>query len=113
MQQILFSKLGKAHMLTLQYLVKIRGLDFTISDVARNTEMTRATLYKVWKDLVKLGVIIKTRQIGVAKLYKLNEDNKITKAVVSLYKALLIKMVEGIEEKMKINTKNKELILEN
>ena len=100
-------------MLTLHYLVKIRGLDFTISDVARNTQMTRATLYKVWKDLIKMGVIIKTRQIGVAKLYKLNEDNKITEAVINLYKALLVKIVEGIEEKIKITAKSKELILEN
>lgn len=113
MGQMLFSNIGKGHMRVLQYLVKIRGLDFTISDVARNTEMTRATLYKVWKDLVKLGVIIKTRQIGVAKLYKLNEENKITQALVSLYKVLLIKMIEGIEEKIGSNNKSKEIILEN
>jgi len=47
----LFSKLNKAHMRVLQYLIKVRGLDFTISDVARSTDLTRVTLYKIWKRL--------------------------------------------------------------
>lgn len=89
-------------MLVFQYLVKIRGLDFTISDVARNTKMTRVTLYKIWKDFLDNEIIIKTREIGVAKLYRLNEENEVTKAFVNLYKKLLIKIIENKEKEMEV-----------
>jgi len=101
-QQSLFSKISKTHMIVIQYLVKIRGLDFTISDVARNTEMTRVTLYKIWKDLDELGIIEETRKIGVARLYKLNEKNEITKALINLHKALLVNLIDEEEEKIKV-----------
>lgn len=96
------SNFSKTHMKVLQYLVKIRGLDFTISDVARNTNMTRVTLYKIWKDLEDMRIIEESRKIGVAKLYKLNEDNEITKALINLYKVLLSQMVEEQEDKIKV-----------
>lgn len=89
-------------MVALQYLVKIKGLDFTISDFARNTKMTRAALYKIWKDFLDNEIIIKTREIGLAKLYKLNEKNEVTKAFLNLYKKLLIKMVENKEKEMEV-----------
>ncbi len=98
----LFSKLGKSHMRVIQYLVKIRGLDFTISDVARNTNMTRVTLYKIWEDLEELGIIEETRKIGVARLYKLNEKNGITKALINLHRALLVKLIDEEDQEIKI-----------
>ena len=79
-----------------------RGLDFTISDVARNTHMTRTTLYKIWKDLLKMNMVVETRTVGIAKLYKLNEDNQITMALINLYKTLLVKMLNEQERKIKI-----------
>ena len=88
-QQIVFSKISKAHMKVLQYLIKLKGLDFTISEVSRNISMTRVTLYKILEDLLDIGVIERTRRVGVTRLYKLNEDNSITKAIVNLYKAML------------------------
>lgn len=88
-QQIVFSKISKAHMKVLQYLIKIKGLDFTISDASRNISMTRVTLYKILEDLLGIGVIERTRKVGVARLYKLNEDNEITKALMKLYKAMI------------------------
>jgi len=102
LHRVLFSKIGRTHMKVLQYLVKIRGLGFTISDVARNTGMTRVTLYKIWEDLLDMGILEETRRIGTARLYKLDEENEITKALVELYKVLLVKMVDEREEKVKL-----------
>ena len=96
---MIFSKISKACMIVIK---DKRGLDFTISDVARNTSMTRVTLYKIWEDLVNIGVIEETRKIGTAKLYRLDENNEITKALINLYKALLVKMMDEQEENVNV-----------
>jgi len=52
--------------------------------------------------LEEAGIIVESKKIGVARLYKLNEDNEITKAFVELYRSLLVKMVDEEEDKLKV-----------
>ncbi|MFC1698065.1 hypothetical protein ACFL1H_07005, partial [Nanoarchaeota archaeon] len=59
----------------LDYLLTERGLDFSITDMANNAGIGRATLYRIWDDLIKNKVMIHTRIIGKAKLFKLNNEN--------------------------------------
>lgn len=56
----------------LDYLITERNLDFSITDMAKNAGVSRATLYRLWDDLIKNNIIIHTRVIGRAKLHKLN-----------------------------------------
>ncbi len=67
---------------TLDFLLTERNLDFSITDLAKNSKIGRATLYRIWEDLIKNKIIIHTRDIGKAKLYKLNiENTKIQKLI--------------------------------
>jgi len=63
----------------LEFLIEGRELDYSISDIAEGAEIGRTTLFRIWEDLVKTQMITPTRQIGNAKLYKLNLDNIFTK----------------------------------
>jgi len=64
----------------LDYLLTVRELDVCISDLADNAHVGRATLYRIWKNLIHSKAIVHTRDIGKAKLYKLNtEEPKIKK----------------------------------
>ena len=74
----------------LDYMIRVRGLDFSMSDIARNSKVGWATLSRMWKELVELRVVIMTRKIGRAKLYKLNEKNPAVIKLVEAYKKLLI-----------------------
>lgn len=64
------------------YLLTERELDLCISDLADNAHIGRATLYRIWKNLIDQNILIATRTIGKAKLYKLNTaDPKIRKLI--------------------------------
>lgn len=59
----------------LDFLLTERDLDFSITDFARNAGIGRATLYRMWGDLVRHKIIIPTRIIGKSQLYRLNVAN--------------------------------------
>ena len=59
----------------LDYLLTERDLDFSITDMAKNAGIGRTTLYRIWDSLIKNNIIVPTRIIGKAKLYKLNKEN--------------------------------------
>jgi len=69
----------------IEYLVETRGLDICLTDLARNSGVSRATLIRMWKNLIKEGLLIHTRNIGRAKLYKLNEKNIYIKKLIEIH----------------------------
>jgi len=60
----------------IDYLLTEKDLDFSITDLAMNSKISRTTLYRIWISLIKNQIIIPTRIIGKAKLFKLNKNNK-------------------------------------
>ena len=74
----------------LDYLLTERELDFSITDIAENAGIGRATLYRIWDNLIKSKIILSTRIIGKAKLFKLNADNKKIKKLMEIYDMLVI-----------------------
>ena len=66
----------------LDFLMDHVGYDYTITDVARETGVSRPTLYKMWDNFIQLGLIKKTRRIGNAQLYELDDENPIVKKMV-------------------------------
>lgn len=79
----------------LNYLIKYRGLDYSMSDIARNAGVSWASLNRNWNELIKFKVIIPTREIGKAKLFKLNEENPAVKDIIAAYKDLLVQETEN------------------
>lgn len=66
----------------IDYLLSVKEIDFSITDLADNAHIGRATLYRIWDRLIKHKIILPTRIIGNAKLYKLNAcDPKIIKLI--------------------------------
>jgi len=74
----------------LDYLLTERDLDFSITDMAKNAGIGRTTLYRIWDNLIKNKIIVSTRTIGKAKLFKLNKDNKVIKKLMEIDDALMI-----------------------
>ena len=60
-EQSLFMKfLGDApYTRVLDYLLTERDLDFSITDIAKNSKISRSTLYRIWDNLIKNKIIIK------------------------------------------------------
>lgn len=74
----------------LDFLLTERELDFSISDMARNANIGRATLYRIWEQLIKNQIILPTRVIGKSKLYKLNINNPKIKKLIEIDDMLII-----------------------
>lgn len=79
----------------LNYLIKYRGLDYSMSDIARNSGVGWATLSRLWDGFVKLKIVAPTREIGKAKLFKINEDNPAVLELIEVYKKLLQQETEN------------------
>ncbi|MFH0875336.1 MAG: hypothetical protein V1859_05335 [archaeon] len=74
----------------LDYLLTERELDFSITDMADNAGIGRATLYRLWSNLIKSKIIMPTRTIGKAKLFKLNVENLKIKKLMEIYDMLVM-----------------------
>lgn len=86
----------------LDYLLTERELDFSISDMARNAGVGRTTLYRIWEKLVENKIIVSTRVIGKAKLYKLNMENNAIKKLIEIDDALVLEDLKKRSESQKI-----------
>ncbi|MBI2558566.1 hypothetical protein HYW20_04540 [Candidatus Woesearchaeota archaeon] len=85
----------------LDFLLTERELDFSISDMARNAGVGRATLYRIWEQLIDNNIIIYTRAVGKSKLYKLNTQNQKIKKMIELDDMLILEELRHKTEKQK------------
>ncbi len=89
----------------LDYLLTERDLDFSISDMARNAGIGRTTLYRIWGGLINNKIIVPTRTVGKAKLYKLNKDSLKIQKLIEIDDTLIL------EELKKRSKRNEQKII--
>lgn len=85
-------------MRVLQYLIEGRDFDYTLTDML-NSGVSWGTLNALIPKLLELNIIIKTRKIGRATLYKINKENVLAKQLIGLYDKLIM---ENLNAKRKI-----------
>ena len=78
----------------LDFLMEGRGLDYSLSDIAENSNIGWTTLHRIWDKMLRLNIVKPTREIGRAKLFKLNEENPAVKDIIKLYDTLLYQHTE-------------------
>ena len=69
----------------LDMLITGRELDYSISDIAEQAGIGRATFYRMIDELLKKKIIMPTRKFGNIQLYKINLKNEFVKEFVRLY----------------------------
>ena len=86
----------------MDYLITSRGLPVHQSDVIRNSNISKATMIRIWSKFIEERIILYDRTIGKAKLYTLNEKNLVVKKLIELFNICLRKEAEiglkGIKE---------------
>ncbi len=85
----------------LQYLIEGRELDYTLTDML-NAGVSWGTLNSLIPKLLELEIIVKTRKIGRATLYKINQNNVISKKLIELYDKIIFEETEKHFSKIKI-----------
>src|SRR3989344_6610156 len=81
----------------LQYFIEGRDFDYTLTDLL-NARVSWGTLNTLVPKLLEFGIVIKTRKIGRATLYKINQENVAVKQLVELYDNLLLEKLNSMEE---------------
>lgn len=85
----------------LQYLIEGRDFDYTLTDML-NAKVSWGTLNHIIPKLAELKIILKTRKIGRATLYKINQQNEAVKQLITLYDKLILQQLNSVEEKIMI-----------
>ena len=88
-------------MKVLEYLIEGREFDYTLTDML-NAGVSWGTLNTLIPSLVKLDIIVKTRKIGRATLYKINKENATAKQLITLYDHLILQTLKALEKKEKV-----------
>src|SRR4030042_3647709 len=68
----------------LDFFTLYKDFDYPKTEIRKNAGVSWKTLYRLWPLLEKYELVIKTRQIGRATLYKLNTESPIAKALNKL-----------------------------
>jgi len=68
----------------LDFLTLYNSFDYAKTEISRNSGVAWKTLFRIWPVLEKYDLIVETRRIGRARLYKLNTEKPIVRALNEL-----------------------------
>jgi len=69
----------------MDFLITYEDFDYPMKEIAIKSGVGYSTLKLFWKHLIKYGVIKHTRDIGNAKLFKLNSTSPVVKRFSRFY----------------------------
>ncbi|HLC58135.1 MAG TPA: hypothetical protein VJH95_06175 [Candidatus Nanoarchaeia archaeon] len=80
----------------LDFLIVFDAFDYSIADIAKNSEVGYATLKLLIKEMVKRKLVVATRVSGRNKMYKLNKNNPVVASFVDFYWNITNKQAEEL-----------------
>ena len=66
----------------LDFLIQGQEFDYSMTEVARGSRVGWSAFTRIWEQLIDREIIIPTRIIGNAKLFKLNKNNLFVKKLI-------------------------------
>lgn len=103
MKESIFIKLFGDYPLVriLNHLLVFREFDYSLTDIAKNSDVAWSTLNILWPKLEKLQIVIHTRNVGKAKMYKLNTENKLVQDLIKFADSVVLDYAD-IKTKKKV-----------
>ncbi|MBI2105245.1 hypothetical protein HYT56_00235 [Candidatus Woesearchaeota archaeon] len=86
----------------MDFFLDNKEFDYSLTDIARNSDIGWSTLHLFWNNLVKMEIVVKTRRIGRAELYKLNLNNPLVKKLIDIDKIISKKFIDDELRKQKL-----------
>ncbi len=85
----------------MQYFIEGRDFDYTLTDLL-NAGVSWGTLNDLIPKLLKLGIVVKTRKIGRATLYKINQQSPTANQLIVLYDKLILEQLNQKEQEEQV-----------
>jgi len=79
------------------FLIVHSEFDYSMKDIARFSDVSYSALKEVWKEFVKREIVVHTRDVGKAKMYKLNRENILVEKFIDYYWSVVDLEVEKEE----------------
>ena len=77
------------------FLIENKGIDMTKQQIIEGAGISRAVLFKYWKQIEEQGLVLVTRKFGKTRLYTLNSKNPLIKKLLELESLLIGKALEN------------------
>jgi hypothetical protein len=75
---------GSPYVKVLDFLIQGQEFDYSMTEIARGARVGWSAFTEVWKRLVEKEIVVQTRTIGNAKMFKLNKKNLIVLKLIKL-----------------------------
>lgn len=72
----------------LDFFVDNLAFDYSKTEIAAGAGISRTTLHLMWNTLEETGMVMQTREVGRAKMYKLNLKNPMAQKFLELERAV-------------------------
>ena len=86
----------------LEFLMEGKDFDYSLTDIANNSGVSWRTVHRIFPRFIKNNIVTKTRMIGRAQLYKINDKNESVKKLIELFNKLMINELESMKNKQLI-----------
>jgi DNA-binding IclR family transcriptional regulator len=78
----------------LAFLIEGREFDYSLSDISQNAGIPWTTLHRIMPAFEKSKIVVKTREIGRAKLFRISQESDEAKALIEIFDGILKKELE-------------------
>ncbi len=72
----------------LDFLILARDMDYSLTEIAKNAGVGWTAFSELWPQLVERQIVLFTRQVGNARLFKLNTKNAWVKELIRMDKVI-------------------------
>nr|MBI4156659.1 hypothetical protein [Candidatus Woesearchaeota archaeon] len=76
------------------FLIENKGIDLSKKEIIEGADISRAVLFKYWKEIENHEIVFVNRKFGKTKLYSLNSTNPIVKKLLELESLLIGKAMD-------------------
>jgi hypothetical protein len=89
------------------FLIIHSEYDYSMKDIARYSKIGYTTLKELWKEFKEKKIVVQTRVVGKAKMYRLNLKNPVVNKFIDYYWAVVddfIRRENKVKEEENINS---------
>lgn len=85
------------------FLIVHSEYDYSMKDIAKFSLISYSILKLLWKDFQDKNIVVQTRTVGKAKMFKLNMKSKVVNRFIDYYWAVVEDSVKRKNERRKKN----------
>ena len=83
----------------IDFLIENKGIDLSKKEIIEGAGISKAALFKYWKQIEAQEIVLVTRKFGKTKLYTLNSRNPVVRKLLELESIMIGKAID----KQKLN----------